>query len=85
MPGELLTEKPASEAEAEASGGEEMAADSAGQKSVAAKKSEAPASKAVVGIIYPPPEVRSIPTSALVTIYIMLKSFANEFYLTFSK
>ena len=61
MPGELLTEKPASSADSEASGGEEQAADSAEQKSAGAKKSEAPASKAVVGIIYPPPEVRSIP------------------------
>ena len=60
MPGELLTEKPASAADSEASGGEEQAADSAEQKSAGAKKSEAPASKAVVGIIYPPPEVRSI-------------------------
>ena len=61
MPGELLTEKPASEAESEASGGEEQAADTAELTTGGAKKSEAPASKAVVGIIYPPPEVRSIP------------------------
>lgn len=61
MPGELLTEKPASAADSEASGGEEQPADSAEQAAVGAKKSEAPASKAVVGIIYPPPEVRSIP------------------------
>ena len=57
MPGELLTEKPASAADSEASGGEEQAADGAEQKTT---KPEAPASKAVVGIIYPPPEVRSI-------------------------
>lgn len=57
MPGELLTEKPAAGADSEASGGEEQAADTAELK---AKKPEAPASKAVVGIIYPPPEVRSI-------------------------
>ena len=63
MPGEILTEKPASEADAEPSGGEELSADGAEQTSVAAKKAEAPASKAVVGIIYPPPEVRSIPST----------------------
>ena len=62
MPGELLTEKPATGAESEASGGEEQPAESAELKS--AKKSEAPASKAVVGIIYPPPEVRSIHSTA---------------------
>ena len=64
MPGELLTEKPAAGAgaDSEASGGEEQAADTAELK---AKKPEAPASKAVVGIIYPPPEVRSIHSTCL--------------------
>ena len=58
MPGELLTEKPAASADSEASGGEEQAAEGAAEQKT--KKPEAPASKAVVGIIYPPPEVRSI-------------------------
>ena len=64
MPGELLTEKPASGADSEASGGEEQAAESADLK---AKKPEAPASTAVVGIIYPPPEVRSIHSICFIT------------------
>ena len=57
MPGELLAEKSAS-ADSEASGGEEQAAEGAAEQKT--KKPEAPTSKAVVGIIYPPPEVRSI-------------------------
>ena len=65
MPGELLTEKPASGADSEASGGEEQAADSADAE-LKTKKPEAPASKAVVGIIYPPPEVRSIHSTCFI-------------------
>ena len=45
MPGEVLTDKTAEEKQEET--GEQT-------------KKEAPASRAVVGIIYPPPEVRSI-------------------------
>lgn len=48
MPGELETEKPQGEAA--------PAGDSAGQQT----SSTSSASKSVVGIIYPPPEVRSI-------------------------
>ena len=49
MPGELETNKPAEQ--------------SSEQGGVAEKKQQesAPASRPVVGIIYPPPEVRSIP------------------------
>ena len=48
MPGELLAEKPQ-----EKPGGGDGESES--------KAKEAPAAKQMVGIIYPPPEVRSIP------------------------
>ena len=48
MPGELLPEKPQEKA-----GGGDGESES--------KTKEAPAAKQMVGIIYPPPEVRSIP------------------------
>ena len=77
MPGELLTEKPASGADSEASGGEEQPAEGAELKQ--AKKPEAPASKAVVGIIYPPPEVRSIhPTTVQLSFVASLSYTVSE-------
>ncbi len=40
----------------------ELAIEQAQETPTGEEKKEAPASKPVVGIIYPPPEVRSIPT-----------------------
>lgn len=40
----------------------ELAVEQTQEAPAAPEKKEAPASKPVVGIIYPPPEVRSIPT-----------------------
>lgn len=59
MPGELVVDKPI-EQPAQEEKNQEKTEDSK-EGSVASQPSDdAPASRAVVGIIYPPPEVRSI-------------------------
>ena len=57
MPGELEVEKPADGGPGAGEGEEENGAES---EAAAEEKKEPPAAKPMVGIIYPPPEVRSI-------------------------
>ena len=63
MPGELVVDKPDEQSAQEETNQEKAAEgseDSKETKEESSASTDAPASRAVVGIIYPPPEVRSI-------------------------